>query len=48
MEVAGYQTDLEVGVHTNLPYDVLLGRDYYISGKSDFEKSIEQHVYGQD
>ena len=28
IEVAGYKTDLEVVVHSSLPYDVLLGRDF--------------------
>ena len=28
IEVAGYKTDLEVAVHSRLPYDVLLGRDF--------------------
>ena len=28
IEVAGYKTDLEVAVHSSLPYDVLLGRNF--------------------
>ena len=28
LEVPGYKTTVEVGVHENLKYDILLGRDF--------------------
>ena len=33
VEVAGYQTEIVVGVHEGLKYDVLLGRDFPYLGK---------------